>query len=171
MLNNIEKTNFKGWDVFDGLNSKLLQKSSLDKFRLCRLIWIQFFKRSPLNFRKITFVPKDYNSKGLALFIQGLLKLYQVENEKKYLQKAYKLAKIIISQRAKNRNYFSIGYNFFWEARAFSVPKFTPNIIVSSFVGEAFLDLYEIDQNLNWLNYAEEIGNFLDITFFGKGNF
>jgi len=162
LLAKLEADNFKGWDVFDGLNSRLFQNSPFYKSRLFRLLWIQFFKRSPLNFRKLAAVPMGYNAKGLALFIQGLLNLYKLENDDKFLKQAYKLADIIISQKAKDRDYFCVGYNFFWEARAFSVPAFTPNIIVSSFVGQAFLDLYDIDRNEQWLKDAKEIGYFIE---------
>ncbi|MBL7086869.1 MAG: aspartate-semialdehyde dehydrogenase [Candidatus Cloacimonetes bacterium] len=107
-------------------------------------------------------VPKGYNAKGIALFIQGLINLYKTNKDSEYLRQAYKLADIIISQRAKNRDYFCVGYNFFWEARAFSVPAFTPNMIVSSFVGQSFLDLYDIGENKKWLQYGIEIGNFIE---------
>lgn len=160
--NNIKKQGYKGWDVFDGLNSKLFKNTTFFKSRLLRLAWIQLFKRSPINFRKLTKIPRGYNAKGLALFIQGLINLYKTEKKQKYLNQAYKLSKIIIAQRAKNRDYFCVGYNFFWESRAFSVPAFTPNIIVSSFVGQAFLDLYDIDKNKKWLEYAIEIGIFIE---------
>ncbi|MBD3338998.1 MAG: delta-aminolevulinic acid dehydratase, partial [Candidatus Lokiarchaeota archaeon] len=67
----IESVRYQGWDVFDGLNSRLFQKLPFNNNRVFRLLWIQFFKRSPINFRKITGVPKEYNPKGLALFISG----------------------------------------------------------------------------------------------------
>ena len=162
LLAKLESNNFKGWDLFDGLNSKVFRKSPLYNSRFFRLLWIQFFKRSPLNFRKFMAVPKGYNAKGIALFIQGLINLYKTNKDSEYLRQAYKLADIIISQRAKNRDYFCVGYNFFWEARAFSVPAFTPNMIVSSFVGQSFLDLYDIGENKKWLQYGIEIGNFIE---------
>ena len=170
LLKNIEKDDFIGWDIFDGLNSRLFQNTPFYNFKLFRLIWIQFFKRSPINFRKITHVTKGYNSKGLALFIQGLIKLYKIENKKKYLDQAQELANIIISQRASDRDYFCVGYNFFWEARAFSVPKFTPNMIVSTFVGQSFLDLYDITNNSHWLDLVKQICVFIqeELTLINK---
>ena len=45
---------FKGWDPYDGLNSKVFQALPfLKNSALCRLVVIQGFKRSPINFRKI----------------------------------------------------------------------------------------------------------------------
>ena len=62
-----EKENFKGWDPYDGLNSKIFQATPIKNWDIARLIWIQGFKRSPINFRKLFLVEKQYNSKGIAL--------------------------------------------------------------------------------------------------------
>lgn len=158
----LRKSEFKGFDVFDGLNSAVIRKTPLFRSRLCRLAWIQFFKRSPINFRHLAQVPEGYNAKGLALLIRGLVNLYRLTGKKEYLSDAYTLADIIISQKARDRDYFCAGYNFFWEAKAFSVPEFTPNMIVSTFTGQAFLDLYEIDGDEKWLEYTRQIGQFIE---------
>ncbi len=167
----LNDSGFRGFDVYDGLNSVILQKLPLYRSRFFRLAWIQFFKRSPVNFRPLAMVPKGYNAKGLALFIQGLLYLYAATGEKRYLQDSYRLAEIIISQRSKGRDYFCVGYNFFWESKAFSVRAFTPNMIVSSFVAQAFLDLFEIDKDQKWLELAMEIGEFIqkELLLFESG--
>jgi len=158
----LKRFNFKGIDPYDGLESRVFRSSPFFKSRLFRLAWIQLFKRSPVNFRSLFLVPKGYNSKGLALIIKGLVNLYKLKKEKEYLQDAYKLADIIISQKADDREYFCVGYNFFWEAKAFSVQAFTPNMIVSSFVAQAFMDLYDIDKDQRWLDYSLEIGKFIE---------
>ena len=53
-----EAENFKGWDPYDGLNSKIFQATPLKHWDVARLVWIQSFKRSPINFRKLLLVPK-----------------------------------------------------------------------------------------------------------------
>ena len=126
-----------------------------------RLAWIQFHKRSPINFRKILLVKPGYNSKGLALLIQSYIYRYKHTSDDKYLKRAYKLAGIIIENKSKH-NYFCAGYNFFWEAKAFSVFRNKPNMIVSTFVAQSFLDLYEIDKNIKWLNLANESTYFIN---------
>ena len=73
LQNYCEKENYKGWDPFDGLNSRIFRYSPLYKSRILCLAWIQLFKRSPINFRKIILVLKGYNAKGLALFASGLI--------------------------------------------------------------------------------------------------
>ena len=74
-----EQEHFKGWDPYDGLNSKVFQAIPfLKKSALCRLIVIQGFKRCPINLRKLALVPKEYNAKGIGLFLSGYCNLYNV---------------------------------------------------------------------------------------------
>jgi hypothetical protein len=47
----IEQEEYKGWDPYDGLNSKLFQSIPIIKdSRFFRLAWIQFFKNLQLIF-------------------------------------------------------------------------------------------------------------------------
>ena len=62
-----ESENFKGWDPYDGLNSKVFQALPFKHWDLGRAIWIQIFKHSPINFRRLLLVPKEHNAKGVAL--------------------------------------------------------------------------------------------------------
>ena len=62
-----ENQNFKGWDPYDGLNSKVFNAFYLNKVQFFRLAWIQLFKRNPINLRNLLLVPKEYNPKGLGL--------------------------------------------------------------------------------------------------------
>ena len=65
-----ETEHFKGWDPYDGLNSKVFQVIPfLKRSALCRLVVIQGFKRCPINLRKLAVVPKEYNAKGIGLFL------------------------------------------------------------------------------------------------------
>ena len=157
----LKTQNFLGWDVFDGLNSQLFQALPLKHVPLARLLWIQFFKRSPWNFRHITRVPKADNPKALALFISALLNLYAVTHDKTYLQDIEELVERLI--RYANYDYGGMGwgYNFPWQARAFYVPAYKPNMIVSVFTGHAFLDLYEYFKNPQYLDYVKQIALFL----------
>ncbi|MCZ2139789.1 MAG: delta-aminolevulinic acid dehydratase, partial [Bacteroidia bacterium] len=80
----VEEENYKGWDPYDGLNSKVFQSIPFVKNnRFFRLAWIQFFKKSPVNCRKLLLVPKGYNSKGIALFLSGYCRLYSIEPTEK----------------------------------------------------------------------------------------
>ncbi len=48
-----EIENYKGWDPYDGLNSKVFQLLPFKHWDLARLTWIQAFKRNPINLRPL----------------------------------------------------------------------------------------------------------------------
>lgn len=157
----LESVDYQGWDVFDGLNSKLFEKSFLSKNFYARLAWIQLIKRSPINLRKITFVPKEFNPKALGLFISGLLNLHAYFNDNKYLKDALILYEKLVEFQSKNYTGLSWGYNFDWQAKAFFVPKFKPNMVCSVFAGHALLDLSRLDKGYKYLQKAEQVAEFI----------
>ena len=132
----VSRLDFRGWDLFDGLNSKVFQATPLYRSRILRLVWIQLFKRSFINFRPLTAVPKGYNAKGLGLFASGLLAQGQISEGEELLDK-------LKAMTCADYPGASWGYNFDWEARAFYVPQGKPNIVTTVFVANAFLDYFE----------------------------
>lgn len=159
--NYLKSVNFKGWDVLDGLNSKLFQKSPFYRNKNFRLLWIQLCRKSPISFRRITQVPKEYNPKALALFISGLLNLFYHFQEERFLEQALALHEELMQLKSDNYSGLSWGYNFDWQARAFYVPKFKPNMVCSVFAGHAFLDLFETIQDEQYLTNAKSIARFI----------
>jgi len=142
---------------------------------LLGLAWIQFFKRSPINFRKIARVEKAYNPKGLGLFLSGYCKLYTAENSSDYLDKIKTLVERIIACQTRGYSGFCWGYNFDWQSRAFFQPKHTPTIVATTFIGNALLDAFEITEDEELLNMARNSCNFiikdLNRTYDDNGNF
>ena len=74
---------YAGYDPFDGLNSRLFQATPLKHSRSARLAWIQFHKRSPINFRSLTGVPRERNAKAIALFALAALADFAAAQPKK----------------------------------------------------------------------------------------
>ncbi|MGC9196722.1 MAG: hypothetical protein ACP5IL_14905 [Syntrophobacteraceae bacterium] len=127
------KVDYCGWDLFDGLNSKLFKNSPAADSALFRLAWIQLFKRSPVNLRGLAKVPKGSNAKGLALFASGLIGLGRIEE-------AQGLLKRLKQMRCTGYEQWCWGYNFPWESRAYYVPLGVPNMVATVFAANAFLD-------------------------------
>lgn len=171
-----ESEGFKGWDPYDGLNSKVFNAIPfLNKSRLFRLIWMQSFKRNPINLRKVFLVAKDYNPKGLGLFLSGYCNLYRKEPKDEYLDKIQFLTDEIIFLISKGYSGACWGYNFNWQARAFLQPKYTPTVVASTFNGYALLNAYDILKKDNILETATSVKDFilkdLNRTYDEKGNF
>ncbi|WP_299098143.1 delta-aminolevulinic acid dehydratase [uncultured Winogradskyella sp.] len=152
---------FKGWDPYDGLNSWVIQKTPLGNSRLFRLAWIQLFKRNPINLRPLFGIKKEYNPKGLGLFLMGYCNLYKKKPSNNYLEKIEFLAKEIIKLRTKDYSNYCWGYNFDWQARAFFQPKHTPTVVATTFIADALIEAYEITKNEEYLNVAISASKFV----------
>ena len=171
-----EKEEYKGYDPYDGLNSSVFQHLPVIKnSRYARLAWIQFFKRSPVNFRRLCGIKKEYNPKALGLFLSGYCNLYKTNPKELYLQKINFFIQKINEVAITGYSGTCWGYNFDWEARAFFHPKNMPTIVASSFIANALLDAYEITGSENLLATSRSTCAFflkdLNRTYDENGNF
>jgi hypothetical protein len=168
---------YKGWDPYDGLNSKVFQAMPvLPKKRFTRLAWIQFIKRFPVNIRPLLKIEKDFNPKGLALFISGYAQLSTIDEFwKEALETIPVLADKVIALRTKGYSGNCWGYNFDWESRAFFQEKYTPTIVATTFVANALIDAYEATGTERFLQEAISAKEFilkdLNRTYVDSGNF
>jgi len=157
-----ETEHFKGWDPFDGLNSKVYQSLfPLNRIRYARLAWIQAFKKNPVNLRKLLLIKKDFNPKGLGLFLNGYCNLYKTDPDRAYLEKINLLAEKIIGFRTPGYSGSCWGYNFDWQSLAFFQPKYTPTVVASTFIGYALLDAYDITGNEEYRKHALSVCDFI----------
>jgi len=177
-----ESENFKGWDPYDGMNSKVFQALPLKHWDLARLAWIQGFKRSPINFRKLLLVPKQHNAKGVALFLLGYCRLYKLAEtgcedfgtKDELLKRIEDIAELLLSLRTDGYSGSAWGYNFDWQARRlFLFKKHTPTVVATCFCVEALLESYEITKNESvlkeTLSAADFVLNDLSRTPHGNG--
>jgi len=157
-----QKSDYKGWDPFDGLNSLAFQNFfTFKSSKYLKIFWIQFTKHSPINLRIITQIPKEYNPKALGLFISGYCNLFKVYGNEFYLSEAKRLAEIVISLSAKNFSNYSWGYNFPWQARYFYQPSYSPTVVATSFIANSLLDIYSITKTKRYLDIARSSCDFV----------
>lgn len=160
LLNYCRKNNWAGYDPYDGLNSRLFSALPFSSKKLPRLAFIQLIKRLPINMRPLFLISPEPNPKGLAVFSSALLKLAESgfidddETIKAVLQGMVEL-------RTPRSAYHCWGYNFDWQNRIFFLPKFSPNIICTTFAGNALLDAYSRFSDKKYLDMALSAGNFL----------
>jgi hypothetical protein len=160
LLDYCRQNNWSGYDPFDGLNSRMFSALPVLQNTVARLIFIQTMKRSPVNFRPLFLVPKGQNPKGLAVFLSALCLLSEkglVQDDDTILQ----LLKRLIDFRSPGSPYYCWGYNFDWQSRKFFLPKFVPNIICTTFAGNALLDAYSKFPDAQYLDMAISAGNFI----------
>lgn len=174
-----EAESFKGWDPYDGLNSKVAQAIlPLKHSAILRLCVIQGFKRCPVNLRKIALVPKEYNAKGIGLFLQGYCNIYDAVGQnpelssvlgsrEDILERIKCLAELLIEMRSDKifpGEYHGAcwGYNFDWQARRlFLFPKYTPTVVATSFCAISLMSAYEITGERKYLETALSSSEFV----------
>ncbi len=174
-----ESERFKGWDPYDGLNSKLARALlPLRHSAILRLCVIQGFKRSPVNLRRIALVPKEHNAKGIGLFLQGYCNLYKTMEKTKdgmkalgtkeeVLAKIKELADLLLAMRSDKMfpgEYHGAcwGYNFDWQARRlFLFPAHTPTVVATNFCATALMAAYEITKDKRYLDVALSAARFV----------
>lgn len=170
-----EAEQFKGWDPYDGLNSKIFQKILPLKYSaILRLSIIQGFKRCPYNLRKIAMVPKQHNAKGIGLFLQGycnLVKAVEINpsleeslgSKESLIAKVRELADLVISLQSKGDYHGACwGYNFDWQARRlFLFPAYTPTVVATNFCSAALFEAYELIGDKKYLDVALTSANFV----------
>jgi hypothetical protein len=153
LIDYCEKEQYKGYDPYDGLNSKLFQSLPLlPKKRFPRLAWIQLFKKLPVNLRPLVGVKKEYNAKGLGLFLTGYVNLAKLEGMAKHISHIDFFANKLIELKSPGYSGNCWGYNFPWEAKAFYQPRFMPTVVASTFVANALIDAYELTGNEKYLS-------------------
>ena len=169
-----EAEQYKGWDPFDGLNSKVLKTVlPLKHSAILRLCVIQGFKRNPWNLRPLLGVPKEHNAKGIGLFLQGYCNLVKVVCKKNELDKLLgtkeelldrvcELAELLKSLRSKGYHGSCWGYNFDWQSRRlFLFPAYCPTVVATNFCATALMDAYEVTGEKEYLDIALDSANFI----------
>ena len=152
------------------MNSMVFQALPLKHWDLARLAWIQGFKRSPINFRKLFLVPKEYNAKGVALFLLGYCRLFKLAEagcedygaKDEILENVKGLTALLLSLRSKGYSGSCWGYNFDWQARRlFLFEKYTPTVVATCFCVEALIESYKITNDKLVLKEALTSANFV----------
>jgi len=156
-----ETEKYSGWDPFDGLNSKIFQFLPFKYSRICRILWIQFFKQFPINLRKILLIEKGLNPQGLGLFISGYCNLFSADPKEEYKEIIYSLTYKVLSLRLEGWSGNCWGYNFDWQARAFFQPKNTPMIVPTAYVTNGLLDAYDLFKDSKLLEVAISATDFI----------
>ena len=157
----IEGEQFRGWDPFDALNSSLLHRATLGTRHL-GILWVQLFKRSPLNMRPLFRVPKGTNPKGVGLFLASYLRRYRTDGDAESRARVREFSAWLRENPAPGYSGACWGYNFPWPNRGFYAPAGTPTVVTTAFIGAALLEAGDIDTARSACDFVLEDLNRLD---------
>ena len=152
---------FAGHDPFDALNSPVLQATPLTHSRTARLISTQLIKRSPWNLRSLARVPRQKNSKGIALFALASLSRYRRLKTPEAEKEARGLLDELLRMQIVGYSGAAWGYNFDWQSRNFFAPRGTPMVVPTAFASRALLDAYETFKDDKYLETARSSCEFI----------
>lgn len=159
------ENDYAGFCKFDALNAPLLDQW-FGRSEYARLVVTQLVNRIPLPLRQWLGVPKRRNPKGVANFVRGYASLYQLEKRAGWREQAVLLADWLLRQEGHELNAYkgpgrAWGYHFPWQSPGFYAPRYSPNCIVSAFVGEAMLSVFEITGKRKYLDAAFGVRDFM----------
>ncbi|MFL6529910.1 MAG: hypothetical protein ACJ8KX_05530, partial [Chthoniobacterales bacterium] len=156
-----------GYDPYDALNSPIFSAVPFLDAKLPRLIATQLLKRSPLNVRSLLRIPPTRNPKALGLFIMAVLKLERAGLADPGIAK--ELATFVGESRSSDHRHWSWGYSFPWQGRELYVPRWSPNLVCTTFVAEALLDLYDQTGDARYLTIAASAAQYIKELFWTDG--
>jgi uncharacterized protein YyaL (SSP411 family) len=96
-----------------------------------------------------------------AHYLMGLLRLHRLSGESSYLTQARGLADALISSSIPGFSGHAWGYPFDWQTKRGLWKSSTPLMTTSSYVFDAFLDLYGVTGRQDDLAVARSIANFV----------
>jgi hypothetical protein len=161
LLSYCRSRNWAGYDPYDALNSRIFKALPFVNRRLPRLALTQVLKRCPINLRPILLISGTQNPKGLALFLQAVLKLSKLGLIDDGDEIVRTLATGIEQLRSPDTSFWCWGYSFPWQTRTQLVPARTPNLVCTLFVAEALLDLYESNGDEKFLKIATSAADYI----------
>lgn len=165
-----QANDWAGYDPYDAVNSRAFAALPFLNSRLPRLALTQALKRSPINIRRLLLIPKTQNPKAIALFLSAFLKLSRFG-----VAEAGDLIELMIERlivlRSEGVPYWCWGYSFPWQTRTIVVPTGAPNLVCTTFVGNALLDAYEQREDTRCLSMAVSTAEYiLDELYWTDGN-
>lgn len=162
LYNWTKSENYCGWDIYDALNSELVQKICMDQKPL-QIIATQFNKYSPINFRPVLKVEKGVDMKGLALFTQSFSKMYRISEDEKYKEDILNAIEIFKKESVRSTyNYDCWAHYFNYTSADKNVlsPK-VPDVITTSNVIKSLVDSYFILEREDVKEMSESAYNFM----------
>lgn len=149
----LEKNEYRGYDTFDGLNSKLLRPLTFNS-SLLRTALQQGVRRFPINLRPVLGIPKSHSTKGMGFLARGFIRLYEATGNTGWRLKADSALKWLIANETAGYSGSCWGNHFDYQSRTFYLPKGVPTIVWTALIGHAFIDAYKCFQDDAFLQVA-----------------
>jgi polysaccharide biosynthesis protein VpsJ len=138
----LERNDYRGYDTFDGLNSRVLRPLTFNN-KFLRTVLQQAVRRSPVNLRPILGVAKSHSTKGMGFLARGFMRIHQATGEPAWRDKAEFALAWLTRNQCAGYSGACWGNHFDYQSRTFYLPKGVPTVVWTALIGHAFLDAYE----------------------------
>ena len=138
-----ERAGWSGWDPYDALNSPFTPALTLGR-PLGRRLLTQAVKTSPVNLRPLLRIPRERDAKGVALVVSGYARLAAARSDASAATAAAALVDWLLAGAHRCRNGIGWSYHFDVQTRFFYYLRDQPNVIATTFVAHALLDVREL---------------------------
>ncbi len=138
----LERKEYRGYDTFDGLSSKLLRPLTFEN-PLLRTVLQQGVRRFPLNLRPLIGIGRHHSTKAMGFFARGFLRLEESTGDASWRAKAENALFWLGEHRSPGYSGACWGNHFDYQSRTFYLPAGVPTIVWTSLIGHAFLDAYD----------------------------
>ena len=149
----LDKNEYRGYDTFDGLNSRLLRPLTFET-NFLRTVLQQGVRRFPLNLRPLLMVGKDKSTKGMGFFARGFMRMFRATGNVAWRDKAEYCLEWLVTHQSTGYSGSCWGNHFDYQSRSFYLPKGVPTVVWTSLIGHAFLDGCELFHNSKYLEVA-----------------
>ena len=156
----VKTQDYSGYDPYDALNSNLLKKINS---KLFKVISTQFFVYSPVNIRNFFNIKPEKNPKAIGLFLSSYCKMYKLGliKKKDFDKVSSKLVYYLEDKKSDGYTGYCWGFNFAWQDVTRFSKKWLPTVVITSYIGHSFLDLYEILKEKKYIDIANSICRFI----------
>jgi rhamnogalacturonyl hydrolase YesR len=157
----LEASDYKGYDTFDGLNSRFVRPLTFETKAL-RTVLQQGVRRFPINLRPLLGVEKSRSTKGTGFLARGFISLFRATGDAAWQKKAETMLRWLVESRSQGYSGACWGNHFDYQSRSIYVGKSTPSVVWTSHIGHAFLDGYEVFGEKSYLDIAVSACDHID---------
>jgi hypothetical protein len=167
----LEKNDYSGYDVFDGLNAKVLRPLTFETAFL-RTVLQQGVRRFPINTRPLLGVSKSQSTKAMGFLARGFIRLHQSTGSSVWRDKAEGALQWLTEHQSPGYSGACWGNHFDYQSRCCYVARNVPSVVWTSLIGHAFLDAYEHLHDNSFLDVAASSCNHIqrDLGVRGEGD-
>jgi polysaccharide biosynthesis protein VpsJ len=149
----LEEHDYRGYDTFDGLNSKLLRPLTFNR-PLLRIVLQQGVRRFPLNIRPLVGIAPERSTKGAGFLARGFIRLYQTTRDVMWRSRAESMLQWLLENATPGFSGACWGNHFDYQSRSVFEKKMSPSVVWTSLIGHAFLDAYDEFRDERYLETA-----------------